>query len=976
MRHKFLILSCLLFAVPLAAQVSIDEEPRDNLVIQVEDARRQWKIRPIRVTDRNGVDLSGARSADLRVVTERWERTGRPRRYDIASLKAAVERYIGPGKDPEGARFYFNVRDPRQPRSDYLTLVNERLGEYWVPASKVEIVGYPQTWIDIYERFVTSQNGDARRQAVKNWEEAHRDVIRNPENSDYGFSQQERNEFARFYQQQFVYIRDRNPKLASIYDELAAFHHERNNLDAELSTYMDALRVGVESPDRERFALAVGRIFVNRLNLPGEAIAYLDRARNHTEALYLLARCHFARKNYDRTRQELNALIDLLSAPPDDGSIILESTPEQELGRAHYMLGELEFKLHDFDAMEKALAAIPEENESGDAARVLHCAMLLQRNLPRVRGVRERSDHSRVRDLVKTVSFWSEAETYANPAASTVYPLDPLMARTLVIFAQADPQFSQQINPDDTPRPNAEVIRYLDAAKALDPLSPEPYLAEGRLLRHLGRFGEAFAAFEAGLDVNPKHVLLNYHLADLNRKSGLISIAKDHLERCLKEEPEFYPAHVMLGEIAISDIEEIRESLLIRIASGIEVDFGGELVPPMKEAAAFFTGALAINPDQPDTELALATLYLRLSEVVPSTVNDRGKAEAVRRAYLVNARDMSRKLVDQLEAMAEAGETGGTTARERARVPSLAAYNVLGFALYSLGDHGGALEAFRNHIVNAYDKSFVPDSRVRKEYEGSRALRYATEWRRRIERNQRQYYEIEEFDRDSEKHFWGEWYIPQLLKPDLDFKNEAKIRNGKLILDVTQDETDVISRFETTRRHSTLSVFEAEFTTAGDMFLDRGIHINKARKASSASTSSEPRAEAGLMLGIDADGRVFWETRKYKVEDKDQKEELKEHAVINVAEYGGMPLNPDEKVTLALRRQLSDDGSEIEFIAVINNYEVRLPVQFDELTKNDFNNSRWVVMCGFFTRGMQGAKGTIEVERARFVYDGGLGEKR
>lgn len=964
MRYAIAILA-LLVAAPLAAQISIDAKPRRYMLVQCDGASRTWEVRPIRISDKGGRTLAGASEGDFKLVTERWERTGLPKRYDVSAWVTAVEQYMR-GNAPDGAKFYFYAIDPKQPRAEgNVNLVDERRRIYWSPAAAIDVQGYPQTWIDVYEAFVTRQDGAARQGAVVQWEEANRDIIENADELPTGFTQEERNEFARFYQAQFVYTRDKDSRNPEIYEKLAEFHHDRGNLDAELSTYLDALRAKVESPKYEEFALAVGRIFVNRLNLYGEAIPYLTQARTHTEALYLLAHCHIQLEQFDDARRELNGLIALLGAIPEDGSIVLESTIEAELGRANLTLADLEFKLMNFSAADAAIAGT-RNTPSADAGRVLYCAMLMQRN--------EKGDTNKIRSELKDTGFWSEVQTYLNPQPGTEFPLNPLMARAMVLYAQTDGQYTAKLSDNTNRKPSAEVLRYLNAAKAIDPLSPEPYYAEGRLYQRIGMFIEALQAYQAGLAIDPTHVVLNYYVAHLNLKAGLLPVAQDHLARCIKYNLDFYPAHIMLGEIALSEVERVRESLLLRMSAGEAVDFGGELVAPMKEAAAFFVSGLSIKPDQPAAKLALATLYLRLSEIAPSTVADRGDAEAVKKAYLTKARDLGQELIGQLEAWAGSEKPKNLTDRQRAAIPSPACYNVYAYALYTLGDHGSALDVFRQHEQNAASLTFFADSKAREEYSKSNELAYAKAWVQRIEQNQRQYFEIDEFTEDSTPNYYGKWFIPQTLKPDKGFVQDTKISGGRLRLSVDQRDTGVISRFEIEKPHATLAMFEAKFTKVGDFSGDRGVHLTKAIKDRPGLGGGEGEPKVGIMLGVDAGNNIIWEVRTYDVDDNSTPETLKENGTISVEDYGGVPLRSSDALTLAIRRQLSSNRSSIEYIAVINGfYEVLLPVKQDELTKaNDFTTGRAVVHAGFFTRAGTGIRGVIEVESAKFVYDSGF----
>jgi hypothetical protein len=217
------------------------------------------------------------------------------------------------------------------------------------------------------------------------------------------------------------------------------------------------------------------------------------------------------------------------------------------------------------------------------------------------------------------------------------------------------------------------------------------------------------------------------------------------------------------------------------------------------------------------------------------------------------------------------------------------------------------------------------------------------------------------------------------LKPDTGFTKDTRIRGGKLYLEVNQKETGAISRFETEQPHSTLTSFEAEFNSTGGDQLDRGIYLTRALKPTSRSTAEgEPRSS--IFLGVNQNGRVFWETHKYDIGNRDRPDEVKDSGVIDLELYGNVPLDPKAKLKLTLRRQLSPDESEVIYIAVINDYELRLPINqkadkdthISDLEKRDFNQGRFSINCGFFTRAVQGTRATIEVERVKFVYDGGL----
>ncbi|MBX3475710.1 MAG: hypothetical protein KF754_15170 [Planctomycetes bacterium] len=972
-RTALLGLLVLLTAAPLCAQTAITEKPRNYLVIQADGANREWEVRPVRFSDKGGSTLLGASEGEFQLKIDRWERTGLARRYVTKPWKDAFARYGAPASPPD-ARFYFYAINPRQPLAEgKLTVVDAKRRLYWVPLAGVRVIGYPQTWVDVWEGYVNQFQGEQRQQAVKEWETARRDLIRNDPNVAGGFTPEERNEFARFYQQQFVYIRDRSPLLPGIYDELAAFFKERGNLDAELSTYLDALRARdqsgatIPSPDRERFRLAVGRILVERLQLYFDAREHLAAARNFAESRYLLALCHLRLGDTEKAREELAALVTLLQTPPPEGALISDLSPEEELGRANLLLGEVELGLGNFGAANSALDRVPPASRFFQDSRLMFAAMLLYRN---ERGATA-GDHDtqKVRDTLKALPLWAEAQAFFNPKPDTVFPLRPDIARALVLHVQADDALRNPATVAQRPAP--DLLRYLASAKALDPLSADPYYAEGRLYQHFGMFREAMAAFTAGLDVNPRDVLCNYRVADLNFKAGVFSAAKDYLSRCLKVSPNFYPALTRLGEISVLEIEGIRDALAIKIQGGEKVDYAGELVPPMKEAAAFWSASLGIYANQPATQLSLATLYLQLAELAPLAIADRADAMEVKRAYLTKARELSFALVLAAREYARTAKSRSPDPRQRAEAPSLAAFNAWAFSMYALGDYAAAKAAFEEHLEASKVSEFFPDTQSRGAYQSSSALAYAATWLQRINENDRRYFEIIEFKKDSTADYFGEWVPRMKPKPDSGFSGATTIRSGILNLGVNQAETGVISRLEVEKPHTTLAVFEAEFVRTGDAYMNRGIELTKC----SAAATGESQPVASVLLGVDTEGRVYYETRRFRLDNAAKPEEQKDYALIDVRSYGGIPLNKDEKLTLALRRQLSTDLSAIEYWAVINGYEVKLNVTIGDLTSQDVKQSQFKQRCAFFAQAVAGVKATVQVRRVRFIYDSGLGGK-
>jgi tetratricopeptide (TPR) repeat protein len=530
-----LLLACAL-AGALSAQEApnLEEKPRSNLVIRVEGATRDWEVMPVALMYRSGGKGTIANSQGLlKLDREKWPSTGAPKRYKLDDWRKLFQEFTGADERAKAANFEFQARNPRAPNLQGVVTEKTagRTTVYVVPADKVKIIGYPQTWINIYEDYVNKVQGPERRVAVKMWEEAFRSTIENPEQVATGFSTEERNEFAQFYQRQFEFIRNENPQDPAIYQELADYHRTRGNLDAELSIYLDGIANGVPSPKLEEFALSVGRIFVTRLALYPEAIAYLDMASAYAEARYLKARCQIEMGQTVAARATLR---DLLAALAQGGETALVTTlsAEDENGRANLMLARVEFDEVQFKPAEATIKLIPAASQSYQEGQVLLAAMLTQRGL--------RDDHQKVKEVLDPLKVVLDGKKLKPEDPNAIIPFDPLMSQALVLYAQTDAQFRQAIDPKAKPQtPNATILTLLNVAKATDPLSGEPYLAEGRLKQRLGDFVGALEAYNAGLVIEPNSVRLSYSVASLKNKAGALDEAKDLCSRCLRQDARF-----------------------------------------------------------------------------------------------------------------------------------------------------------------------------------------------------------------------------------------------------------------------------------------------------------------------------------------------------------------------------------------------------------------------------------------------------
>lgn len=992
MSHPVITLSCrgawalmlgCVFASALSAQEvpppNVDEKPRNNLIIRVEGATRDWEVMPTALVYRSGSRGTIANSAGaLKLVWEKWPRTGAPKRYKLDEWRKLFAEFTGADERAKAANFEFQARNPRQPSLP--GVVTERAGgrtiTYIVPADKVRIVGYPQTWINIYEDYVNKVQGPSRRIAVKQWEEAFRAVIDNPEQLASGFSSEERNEFALFYQQQFEFIRNSNPQDPAIYQELADYHRKHGNLDAELSIYLDAIANGVPSPKLEEFALAVGRIFVVRLSLFREAIAYLDIARAYAEAQYLKARCEIELGDTVKARATLRELLAALT--PGSGTPLVTSlSADDEVGRANLMLARVEFNEARFPEAEATIKQIPPASAAFQEGQVLFAAMVTQRGW--------RDDHQKVKEILDPLKVMQDGKKIKPEDPNAVIPFDPLMSQALVLYAQTDAQFRRRIDLTSKPeKPNAAVLTLLEAAKACDPLSPEPYIAEGRLKQLLGDFVGALEAFNAGLVIDPSNVRLNHAVAALKFRAGAVAEAKDLCSRCLRQNPRFHPALVLLGELALSELDRLRENLIARRAAGETVDIEAELLPVLKEAAAFLLGALEIAPSLPQAKLTLASLYLQLADIAPATISPRTDAERVRRAYLLKARELSAELVARVRKLPERKViSDDITADEVAATPTPACFNVYAFACYSLGDYALARQALEEHlrIVRGPDaRKYFATAAALNEYRGSdrapsAAVTYAERWLAAIRANERQFVERDAFEGKYDTGFYGQWNIVNSPKADLGFMKSANagIKNGDLFLGVDkQRESDVVSRLSAPKEYGTLTRFSARFRQRGDIGMFRGIALTRLStntgKGGAAPTST-------VMLGVDPQGQLFWQVREFKLDDQQNQERVLAGDLIDIRRYNG-PVAADAPLNLALVRRVTKDRSSFVFVAVINGYEFELPIPEDvsAVRRVDVDDKTLRMGCDFFMYGVQETGGEVRVESVEFVFDSGLGK--
>ncbi len=131
-----------------------------------------------------------------------------------------------------------------------------------------------------------------------------------------------------------------------------------------------------------------------------------------------------------------------------------------------------------------------------------------------------------------------------------------------------------------------DVIRYLDAAIAVDPASPAPYMAKAQHLGRNERYEEAKVVYKTLLESNPYHASAYYDLGLILLEQDSIQGARAHFDLAVKTDVTFGRAYFYRAVTA-------------------------ELLEQPQQAVADYQQALRLNPGDPD---ALERLELLLSD--------------------------------------------------------------------------------------------------------------------------------------------------------------------------------------------------------------------------------------------------------------------------------------------------------------------------------------------------------------------------
>ena len=255
-----------------------------------------------------------------------------------------------------------------------------------IEVSKLEVLQFPQTWENIWQRQVASVPVESRLTRLKAFDTLFQQIIRNPEAREDWFSPEERQAYGRFYQQQFNYVRDRNPASPELYWQLAEFHQERDNVDALIGVYLDAIRNEVPEDDRVRFHRRLGEVMVKRLGLYREAVDHLSSSIAFVSSRLLLIEAHHRLGSFDAAMKLARETREILGSAEEAESPSLRFVEGEELDREsalrQAMLLEaraliLQDKLAD---AYKAFSSLIEGGEAvSDEAAYLMASMLVYR---------------------------------------------------------------------------------------------------------------------------------------------------------------------------------------------------------------------------------------------------------------------------------------------------------------------------------------------------------------------------------------------------------------------------------------------------------------------------------------------------------------------------------------------------------------------------------------------------------------------
>lgn len=891
-------------------------EPGKDWVIRLKDGT-MMAVRLIDILLPAGPDPASLNAFDPRRMEVRWPGgTGSVRRYDTGPAVTVLKTCIGPGATVPNARIRFNRMDrgPVEARR-----VSER------PCGEVEILRFPQTWENIWlAQVVDGIAVDQRLARVKAFDTAFKLRIENKAFKPEYFTIEEKSAYASFYQTQFSFIRDKTPANPDIYYELSGYHGQRDNVDAQLSVYLDAIQNEVPDEDRAYFHYLAGELLAKRLGMYGEALPHLTSAFAFAEARLLIVEAHHRRGEYAEAQDaadELVALIEADRTAAASGGEVQLSYAEDEPGyrdgvrhRALLLKARALFVQNRFTEaraqITELLTAVP-DTETGDPTRVtpaqiqaliaraptLHDeAKLLLASMYVFRVSVIDTNTGRTIDLLRAAAAELAANskwgTYIRESVKespdlSVLPYDPLGCQAVCLWVEATTTVSGQTLPADR-------IRALNYAMMLDPLSPEPYLVRGKLAERAGQttlvgiggaaaynLYEARASYEAGLAVVPQDFRLNYSLGALFQREGDLAAAERHLMAALESQPDYYPAMNRMAEIKLAYTEGAEANLLGLFAQPASEETtlqitaaANRILRGLREAAGYFGSSLEVMPRQHAVRSNLGGLYARLAAYYDNralvTVYDRDLA----RSYLLTALRHSSDVVAIIRNRDQKTQSGTAPTPERYdEVPPVSAFTVMASAAYQLGIRTSpfdkvlveeSIRALEDHrVLSLEPASFGGNVAAMNAYQTSASAVWAAGALRDLKARQRQKQRVEDFeglDFTSIDQLGNGWSVLRPDNADEGTGGVIKTAEGKLTIGT---ERQVEAGFVTrVSREESFSSLRSFTASIPRLGRSGAARGIHFTKARKSEDGGGVELMWSFLLGFDEENRLFWDIRQ------------------------------------------------------------------------------------------------------------------
>ncbi len=804
---------------------------------------------------------------------------------------------------------------------------------------------------------------------------------------------------------------------------------------------MDAIRNEVPEEDRQVFHLRAGELLGLRLNLWAEAVPHLDSAFGLAEARLLLVDANWRLGRHEDALDTAVALVaqiekDATSETPllayaEEGAEYRDLIRQRALllkGRSLHIQNRFGEAILAIRPLLPAPSAAPLGNNPGGAAQsaeeiaaILAArptatdeATLLRASMYAFRGrITDTSTNNlvdgavlAVNDLMRNLKWRTTINEAlkAQPDWSAVR-YDPAGCRAVCLFVDLR-----------TPSPGATVpadmLRALDFAAALDPMSGEPWLVRGKLYERSGWRGtpvagggvvydlaDAVDAYQRGLAVDPISPELHYQLGVLRQRGNDLSAADRHFSTCLLHEPEYWPAMNRLGEIRLAYAGGAEATVVSLMTEEPTPETDRQLseafaqvIQYLREAASLYSASLELQPRQYALRSALGALSIRLASYFDNNRlpgNDRELATS----YLRSARRHAREVELAIDAREESPTAPVLPSDELAPISAL---TVLASASYQLGVRlneraliEDAIRALERHRGLMHEIRHFPGQPQMRAYQESDAAAWAVNALRELKARERQRQKVEDFaglNSSDIAQLGNGWLVLAPDNVDPGTEGQISIANGTLTIGTERQQlAGFVTRVSREERFTTLRSFQATIPRLGRSGAARGIHLTKAE---SDGDAGGVRLTWCILVGFDEENRLFYDCRYI---DNDNATEASMfpggRQYIPASNFGlrGMDAFPaDESITFGIEREVPEEsgGTIYYYIRMFGPEGPRVALDLSPIgnisDQDVFTNSAELqaeglsLRIGFFVQAAAGATGRMNVASCRWVIDSNL----